>query len=72
VSTHFGDSTGESTTLHMSSMKKGSSGTTGSDLDKKNIIKSTFDTMTEEGHKALKSYHANLDEFFYSCYEVMR
>jgi hypothetical protein len=53
-------------------MKKGSSGTTGSDLDKKNIIKSTFDTMTEEGHKALKSYHANLDEFFYSCYEVMR
>jgi hypothetical protein len=28
--------------------------------------------VTEEGHKALESYCVNLDELFYSCYEVTR
>jgi hypothetical protein len=26
--------------------------------------------LTGEGHKALESYHADLDELFYSHYEV--
>jgi hypothetical protein len=30
-------------------MKKGNSGTNGSDLNKNNIIKPTFDTLMEEG-----------------------
>jgi hypothetical protein len=38
-------------------MKKGSSGVNGSDLDKNNIIKPTFDTLVEGGHKALEGYH---------------
>jgi tRNA A37 threonylcarbamoyladenosine biosynthesis protein TsaE len=46
-------------------MKKGGSDVNGSDLDKNNIIKPTFDTLTEEYRKALETYH-------YSCYEVMR
>jgi hypothetical protein len=53
-------------------MKGENSGTNGSDLDKSNIIKPTFDTLMDEGHKAFESYHADLDEVFYSCYEVMR
>jgi hypothetical protein len=56
----------------MSSMKKGNSGINGSDLGKNNIIKPTFDTLTEEGCKALESYCADLDELFYSCYEMTR
>jgi hypothetical protein len=39
-------------------MKKGSSGINGSDLDKNNIIKPKFDTLTEEDGKALKAYLA--------------
>jgi hypothetical protein len=53
-------------------MKKGNSNTNGSDLDKNNIIKPTFDTLTEEGRKGLENYRADLDELFYSCYEVMQ
>jgi hypothetical protein len=51
-------------------MKGGNSSNNVSDLDKNNIIKSTFDTLMEEGRKALKAYRANLDELFYSCYEM--
>jgi hypothetical protein len=61
VTTHFGDSTGESTTSH----------TNRSDLDKNNIIKPTFDTLTEEGHKAYEAYWADLKELFLSHCEVM-
>jgi hypothetical protein len=71
VATHFADSTGESTISHTSSMKGGNSDTNGSDLDKNNIIKPTFDTLMNEGRKALESYRADLDELFYSHYEVM-
>jgi hypothetical protein len=53
-------------------MKKGNFGTNGSDLDKNNFIKPTLDTLMQDGRKALESYHANLDELFYSCYEVMQ
>jgi hypothetical protein len=53
-------------------MKGGNSSTNGSDLDKNNIIKPTFDTLTDESRKALESYRADLDELFYSCYEVTR
>jgi hypothetical protein len=52
-------------------MKKRSSGINGSNLDKNNIIKPTFDTLTEDDHKALEAYRADLKELFYSCYEVM-
>jgi hypothetical protein len=52
-------------------MKGENPNTNRSDLDKNNIIKPTFDTLMEEGRKALESYHANLDELFYSCDEMM-
>jgi hypothetical protein len=52
-------------------MKKGSSGVNRSDLDKNNIIKPTFDTLMEEGPKALKGHCADLEELFYSHYEVI-
>jgi hypothetical protein len=51
-------------------MKKGSTGVNGSDLEKNNIIKPTFDTFTEEDHKALEAYHAEVDDLFYSSDEV--
>jgi hypothetical protein len=66
VATHFGDSTRESTTSNTSSMKGGNSGNNESDLDKENIIKPTFDTLMEEGHKVFKTYHVNLKELFLS------
>jgi hypothetical protein len=72
VATHFGDSTRKSTTSSMSSMKGGNYSHNGSDLDKGNILKPTFDTLTEEGRKALKAYHANLEELFLSRCEVTR
>jgi hypothetical protein len=56
----------------MSSLKKGSSGVNGSDLDKNNIIKPNFNTLMEEGRKALEGYRTDLEELFYSCYEVTR
>jgi hypothetical protein len=52
-------------------MKGENSGNNGFDLDKDNILKSTFDTLTEEGRKAFKAYHANLEELFLSRGEVM-
>jgi hypothetical protein len=69
VSTHFGYSGGELTT---SCMKKGGSDVNGSDLHKDNIIKLTFDTLMEEDHKALEAYRTEVDDLFYSCYEVTR
>jgi hypothetical protein len=59
---NFGDSTGESTSSSTTSMKGGNSDHNGSDLDKGNILKPTFDTLTEEGCKTFKAYHANLEE----------
>jgi hypothetical protein len=44
----------------------------GSDLDKSNIPKSTFDTLTEVGHKAFESYLTDLRELFLSHCEVTR
>jgi hypothetical protein len=70
VATHFRDSNGESTTSHKSSTKGGNSATNGSDLDKNNIIKPTFDTLMEEGRKTFKTYHADLEELFLSYCEV--
>jgi hypothetical protein len=52
-------------------MKGGNSSHNGSDLDKGNILKTTFDTLTEEGHKALEEYHANLEELFLLRCKVM-
>jgi hypothetical protein len=53
-------------------MKKGSFDINGSDLDKNNIIKPTFDTLMEEECKALEGYRADLEELFYSRYKVTR
>jgi hypothetical protein len=72
VATHFGDSAEELTTSRTSSMKGGDSGHNGFDLDKGNILKSTFDILTEEGHKAFEAYRANLEELFLSHCEVTR
>jgi hypothetical protein len=47
-------------------MKGGNSGNNGSDLDKVNILKPTFDTLMEEGRKAFEAYSANLEELFLS------
>jgi hypothetical protein len=71
METYFGNSIGESITSHTSSMKGENSSINGSDLNKNNNIKPTFNTLTEEGHKPLEAYHANLEELFYSCYEMM-
>jgi hypothetical protein len=68
----FGDSVGESTTSSTSSMKGGNSGHNGSDLNKGNILKPTFDTLTEEGRKAFEADCANLEELFLSRCEVTR
>jgi hypothetical protein len=43
-------------------MKGGNSDHNGSNLDKGNILKPTFDTLMEEGCKMFKAYHANLEE----------
>jgi hypothetical protein len=56
----------------MSSMKGRISGHNGSNLDKGNILKPTFDTLMEEGRKAFETYHANLEELFLSRCEEMR
>jgi hypothetical protein len=43
-----------------------------SDLNKGNFLKSTFDTLMEEGRKTFEAYCANLEELFLSCCEVTR
>jgi hypothetical protein len=47
-------------------MKGENFGNNGSDLDKGNIFKPTFDTLTEEGCKVFEAYRANLEELFLS------
>jgi hypothetical protein len=56
----------------MLSMKGGNSDNNRSDLDKGNILKLTFDTLTEEGHKAFEPYRANPKGIFLSRGEVTR
>jgi ssRNA-specific RNase YbeY (16S rRNA maturation enzyme) len=70
VATHFGDSAGESTTSSTSNIKGGNSDKNGSDLDKSNILKPTFDTLMGEGSKAFEAYHVNLEVHFLLCCEV--
>jgi hypothetical protein len=53
-------------------MKGENSGTNGTDLDKNNIIKPTFDTLTKKICKAFKTYCADLEDLFVSCCEVTR
>jgi hypothetical protein len=53
-------------------MKGGNSGNNRSNLDKGNILKPTFDTLTKEGRKAFKAYRTNLEDLSLSRYEVMR
>jgi hypothetical protein len=53
-------------------MKGGNFDNNGSDFNKDNIIKPTFDTLTEEGRKAFDAYSTNLEELFLSCCEVTR
>jgi hypothetical protein len=70
VATHFDDSVVESTTLSTSSLKGENYGNNGSDLDKGNILKPTFDILMEEGRKAFEAYRANLEDLFLSRREV--
>jgi hypothetical protein len=53
-------------------MMGGTSSNNGSDLDKGNILKPTFDTLTEEGRQALEAYMCDLIELFLSRCEVTR
>jgi hypothetical protein len=53
-------------------MKDGNSGNNKSNLNKNNILKPTFDTLTKEGRKTLEAYHANFEELFLLRCEVMR
>jgi hypothetical protein len=53
-------------------MKGGDSYRNRSDLDKSNILKPTFDTLTDECRKAFEAYCANLEELFHLPYEVKR
>jgi hypothetical protein len=51
-------------------MNKRDPGSNRSDLNKNNIIKPTLNQLSEEDHKALEGYHKELDEIFWSRYEV--
>jgi hypothetical protein len=53
-------------------MKGENSGTNRSDLNKNNILKPIFDTLTDEGHKAFKAYRVDFKELFLSRCEVTR
>jgi hypothetical protein len=53
-------------------MKGGNFGNNGFDLNKGNILKSTFDTFTEEGRQVFEAYIADLREHFLSRCEVTR
>jgi hypothetical protein len=61
---------GESATSSTSSMKGGNFDHNRSNLDKGNILKTTFNTLTEEGHNAFEAYRANLEEPFLLRCEV--
>jgi hypothetical protein len=69
VPTHFGNYARESNT---SSKMKRDPSTSGSDLKKNNMIKSTLNHLSEEDLKALEAYHKEVDEIFLSFYEVTR
>jgi hypothetical protein len=69
VPTYFCDSARELTT---STMKKGDPDTSGSDLNKNNIIKPTLNHLLNKDCKALEAYHKEVDEIFLSHYEVTR
>jgi hypothetical protein len=62
---------GELTTSSTSSMKGENSSNNRSDLNKNNILKSTFDILMEEGRKVFEAYCADLKELFLSHCEVM-
>jgi hypothetical protein len=51
-------------------MKSENFGNNGSDLDKGNILKPTFNTLTEVGHQAFEAYITDLRELFLSRCEV--
>jgi hypothetical protein len=51
-------------------MKKGGPSPNGFDLNKDNIINHIFDNLTEEDRKALEDYRVEVDELFFSRYEV--
>jgi hypothetical protein len=51
-------------------MKGGNSGNNGSDLNKGNILKPTFDTLTDEGRQVFEAYIIDLRELCLSCCEV--
>jgi hypothetical protein len=53
-------------------MKGGNSVNNGSDLDKGNILKPTFNTLTEEGRQAFEVDITDLRELFLSCGEVIQ
>jgi hypothetical protein len=53
---------GVSTTSNTSSMKGENSDNNGSDFDRGNILKPTFDTLTKKGRKAFKAYLTDLKE----------
>jgi hypothetical protein len=53
-------------------MKGENFGHNGSDLNKGNILKPTFDTLMEEGRKAFEAYCTNLEELFLLCCKVTR
>jgi hypothetical protein len=53
-------------------MKGGNFDNNRSDLDKGNILKPTFDTLTEEDCQTFEAYIADLMELFLLCCEVMR
>jgi hypothetical protein len=52
-------------------MKKACPNPNRSDLNKDNIIKPTFDHITEEDRKVLEDYCKEVDELLFSHYEVM-
>jgi hypothetical protein len=51
-------------------MKGENSGNNGFDLDKGNILKPIFNTLTDEGRQAFEAYIADLRELFLLCCEV--
>jgi hypothetical protein len=51
-------------------MKDGNSGNNGSDLDKGNILKPTYNTLMEEDRQAFEAYISDLKELFLSRCEV--
>jgi hypothetical protein len=51
-------------------MKGENFGTNGSNIDKNNIIKPIFDTLTKEDRMSFEAYRHNLEELFLSHCKV--